>query len=111
MIEDAVVPSNGERDLELKPWMLKAIVEGVYSPEHVAILEAQRRKVKETIKISELGFREYSVTQRFQQMLYAAAQSSTATLDRHSSDTPSKMFPECTYRACSCCRYVFVSMS
>ena len=105
--------------LQLKPWMLKGIVNGTYSPQHVDILKAQRQRVKDTIRTTEQSFREYIAGQQYQQMIHAATDSNTTSpestqpltlipaSDRlDDSGLIRRMYPECTYQACSCCRYV-----
>ena len=102
-------------DVKLKPWMEKAISGGHYSPEQVEILKSQKRRVKDAIRDSELSFHlNQMVTRRsllISDSVAANGQDSVADGPTGESDDPPvepvmslKMFPDCTYRACSTCR-------
>ena len=112
-IEDAVTNEEAESStnfIQLKPWMLKAIIDGWYSSQHVAILQAQRQNVKETIGSVERGIRDHFVHPTTSGTPMTSFDPTipltTISTADHSiaSNTTSRMFPNCTYKACSCCR-------
>ena len=103
-----------KNDSDLKPWINVAASEGLYTGEQLGILKAQRQRVADSIRDAELSFHlDQTIGRR---PLTELASNSAPNLGSlafgkprsQSNSTKSavslKMFPDCTYRACSCCR-------
>ena len=101
-------------DAELKSWIIEAANEGLYTDEQLKLLKAQRRRVADSIREAELSFHlDQAVGRR---ALAEVTSNSAPNLGSfafgksrgHDTSTKStvslKMFPDCMYKACSCCR-------
>lgn len=113
---------------DLSPSVEKAIRDGHYTEEQVTILRAQKQNVIEVAKVAVEKFEESQRAADFQSLISTKSESVDANphlpfpLIHEVRDTPAgegrrsgqrpivtklKMFPQCEFRACQCCRPIY----